>query len=81
VAWTAAISGLGLILTGWANKNTVMFSSGVAATVVAFIPRARAKFVYEVANSWTMKQGWKRVPESERPLVPDDEPAKSLKRK
>jgi hypothetical protein len=71
VAWTTVIGGLGLVLTGWATRNSVMFSSGLTAVVVAFFPRARSKFIYEVANTWTMKKGWRPLPKSERPYSPE----------
>jgi hypothetical protein len=69
VPWLTVFGGVGLVITGWANRDPAMFASGATAVVVAFIPRAKPQFVYEVARTIAIRAGWIALPASEDPLV------------
>lgn len=73
LAWTTICAGLGMFFTGLATRDAALLSSGVTAVIVAFIPRVRPVWAYQVAMTWAIKQGWAAVPAEERPLRPADE--------
>lgn len=79
VSWSVVLGGVGSILTGLSQHNAAALASGVTAVVVAFIPRARPLWVYAVAQTWAMRQGWGAVPASERPFeIEGDLPDRAL---
>jgi hypothetical protein len=80
LAWTAIFAGLGMFFTGLATHDSALFASGITAVVVAFIPRCRPLWAYQVAMTWAMARGWTAVPAEERPLrSPDEILAKRVK--
>ena len=73
VAWLTVIVGIGMVIAGLVQHNAALFSSGVTAVVVAFIPRCRPVWAYEIARTWAIKRGWTAAPAEERPLQSDME--------